>query len=338
MRWQAGPASGAVAILVILAAFAARAVAQGPPTGGVQRLGFLNSGDPERESFLWEPLRESLRRRGWIEGQTIVFERRSAEGDYERLPELAAELIRLPSHVLVAVGGPAATAARDKTATIPIVMWGAGDPVGTGLAASLAQPGGNVTGLSDDQSPDVIGKRLQLLKAVAPGISRLSVFTRARLSPIVHHLTGYQSAYDAASRTLALPLRFWTLQTPDDIDRVFAQVVATGGSGVDVPNVPATWIHRQRIVDLAARYRLPAVYWHRQFVVDGGLMAYGVDEREVPARLADFIDKILRGARPADLPVEQPTRFELVINRGTAKALGLEIPPAVLALVSEQVP
>lgn len=305
------------------------------PAGKVSRIGSLSPGGPEQDSVLWASLRELLRERGWVEGQTLVVERRYADGNYQRLPELAAELVRLKLDLVVARGGPAAAAAKGATATIPIVMWNATDPVGIGLVASLARPGGNVTGLSDDQGPEIVGKRLQLLKEVAPAISRVAVLDRVPPSAAVPRLTAYFNTFAASARALGLQSRWWYLQGPEDIAPAFTALLREGFDALAVPYVVVTWTHRRQIFDLAVRHRLPAMYGHRTYARDGGLMAYGEDERELPRRLAVYVDKILRGAKPADLPVEQPTKFEFVINLKTAKALGVTIPPSVLARAEE---
>ncbi len=316
--------------VITVSLLAAPLAGEAQQPGKVYRIGFLSTGGPEQESFLWPPLRELLRERGWAEAQNLVVEWRYAEGNYERLADLAAELVRLKPDLLMARGGPGTSAAKRATATIPIVMWGTTDPVGIGLVASLARPGGNITGLSDDQSSEILGKRLQLLKQVAPTVSKVAVLTRVPPSAAVPRLTGYENALEAGAKVLGLQVRIWRLQGPDDIDKAFTTILREGFGAIDVAYVPVTWIHRRQILDLAVRHRLPAIYQHRTYALDGGLMAYGEDEREVPRRLAVYVDKILKGAKPADLPVEQPTKFELVINLKTAKALGLTIPPSLL--------
>ena len=286
-------------------------------TGKVHRIGFLSPGGPEQDSSLWAPLRDVLRERGWAEGQNLVFERRYAEGNYDRLPELAADLVRLKLDLVVARGGPAALAAKRATPTIPIVTWSTTDPVGIGLVVSLARPGGNITGLSDDQGPEVVGKRLQLLKEVAPKVSKVAIVTRVPPSAAAPRIASYENAYETLAQTLGVHVRFWRLQGPDEIDKAFSAILREGFGALDVSYVVITWTHRRKILDLAARHRLPAIYGHRTYAVDGGLLAYGEDDRDVPRRLAVFVDKILKGAKPADLPIEQPTKFELVINRAT---------------------
>jgi putative ABC transport system substrate-binding protein len=309
------------------------ALAQQPAK--VYRIGVLSTGGPEQEISLRASLRELLRERGWIEGQNLVVEWRYAEAKYERLPALAAELVRLQPDLIMARGGPGATAAKRATATIPIVMYGATDPVGIGLVQSLARPGGNVTGLTDDQDPEIMGKRLQLLKEVAPAISKVAVLTRVPPSAVVPLISRYEAALEAGAKALGLQVRQWHLEGPDDINKAFTAIRREAFGALDVVYVPVTWINRRQILDLAARHRLPAIYVHRTYALDGGLMSYGEDEREVPRRLAVYVDKILRGAKPADLPIEQPTKFDLVINLKTAKAMGLTIPQSLLVRADE---
>jgi putative ABC transport system substrate-binding protein len=208
--------------------------------------------------------------------------------------------------------------------------YSATDPVGIGLVESLARPGGNVTGLADDQGAEVIGKRLQLLKEVAPTVSKVASLTRVPPSAAVPRVASNENAFDAGVKALGLQAQTWRMQTRDDIDKAFAAILKDGVGALYVTNVPVTWINRQKILDLATRHRLPAIYLHRTFAVDGGLMAYAEDEREVPRRLAVYVDKILKGAKAADLPIQQPTKFDLVINLKTAKALGLTIPPLLV--------
>jgi putative ABC transport system substrate-binding protein len=298
--------------------------------GKVYRIGVLSSGTPEQEIALLATMQDALRERGWIDGQNLFIERRYAHGKYERAPDLISDLLHLNPDLLMTRGGPVTTAAKRATATVPIVMWGITDPVGIGVVASLARPGGNVTGLSDDQGPDIVGKRLQLLKEVAPGVTRLGILSRVPPSAAVPRVVSYENAFKAAAKELGVQVRWWYLRDAADIDRAFPEIVREGITALDIPYQPVTWAHRRQIFDLAARHRLPAIYWHRGYAFDGGLMAYGEDEREVPRRLAGYVDRILKGTKPGDLPVEQPTKFELVINLKTAKALGLTIPPSLL--------
>jgi putative tryptophan/tyrosine transport system substrate-binding protein len=309
------------------------ALAQQPAK--VYRIGVLSTAGPEQENFIWADLRGLLRERGWVEGQNLVLEWRYAEAKYERLPALAAELVGLKPDLIMARGGPGATAAKRATATIPIVMYNATDPVGIGLVPSLARPGGNLTGLSDDQDPEILGKQLQLLKEVAPAVSKVAFLTRVSPPAVVPLVARYEAALEAGAKALGLQVRQWYLQSPDDIGKAFVALRQEGFGALHVAYVPVTWINRRQILDLAAGQRLPAIYMHRTYALDGGLMAYGEDEREVPRRLVVYVDKILRGAKPADLPIQQPTKFELVVNLKTAKAMGLTIPQSLLVRADE---
>ncbi len=322
-----------VALGLTLYALPSATLAQQPAKA--YRIGVLSSTGPEQENLVWADLRGLLRERGWVEGQNLVLEWRYAEGKYERLPALAAELVRLEPDLIMARGGPGTTAAKRATATIPIVMYGTTDPVGIGVVQSLARPGGNVTGLADDQDPEILGKQLQLLKDVAPAVSKVAFLTRVPPSAVVPLLSRYEAALEAGAKRLGLQVRQWYLQSPDDINKAFIAIREEGFGALHVAYVPVSWINRRQILDLAARHRLPAMYMHRTYALDGGLMAYGEDEREVPRRLAVYVDKILRGAKPADLPIEQPTKFDLVINLKTAKAMGLTIPQPLLGRADE---
>ena len=276
-------------------------------------------------SHLYGAFRQRLRELGYVDGQNIAFEVRSAEGRAERLPDLAADLVRLKVDVIVAGGTPAPLAAKRATTAIPIVMASAGDPVGSGLVASLARPGGNVTGLSL-LVPELGGKRLQLLKEVVPGVSRVAVlWNAANPYPV---LVWRQT--EAAARALGVHLQSLDVRGPDDLEGAFAAATRGRAGALITVEDPLTFGQRKRIVDFAARARLPAMYGFREFVDAGGLMSYAASLADLSRRAATYVDKILKGAKPADLPVEQPTKFELVINLKTAKALGLTIPPSVL--------
>ena len=313
------------------AVLAAPLAPEAQQAGKVWRIASLEPGRAEPESAFWTDFREALRERGWFEGQTVVFDRRFAETDYERLPTLAQELVRLTPDLLMARGGPATSALKRATGTIPIVMWNTTDPIGIGLMKSLARPAGNVTGLSDDQAPEIMGKRLQVLKALVPTLSKLALLDRVPPSAAIPRLDNYQRAREKIIKELGLQEHRWRLQHPNDIDNAFAALSQGGFGAIDVAYVTVTWTHRRQILDLAARYRLPAIYWHRKYVLEGGLLSYGEDDRDVPRKVAVYVDRILRGARPGELPVEQPAKFELIINLKTAKALGLMIPPPLLA-------
>jgi putative ABC transport system substrate-binding protein len=311
------------------------AVAQ--PAGKVYRIGVLSPLQAPSAAFsatFWAPLRQ----RGWVEGQHFVFEARYAEGNYDRFPAMAADLVRLQVDLILAYGERAALAAKDATTTIPIVMAYVASPVPLGLVASLARPGGNITGLTDEITPQILGKQLQLLKEVVPTVSRVAILGRT-VSPgdavIGPYVASMQNAFQGAAKTLGVLLQTWRVQSPSDIDQAFSEMVQQRMGALLVEDWGLLRIHRRQIIDRAVQHRVPALFGRRLYAEDGGLMAYGMDERDVPQRLAVYVDKILKGAKPGDLPVEQPTKFELVINLKTAKALGLTIPPSVLARADE---
>ena len=304
---------------------AAPLAAEAQQAGKVARVGYLVSQSVTAESL--EALRKGLRELGWTEGQNLALEVRSPEGDPGRLLALAAELVRLPVDVLVASSAPASLAAKRATTTVPIVSVYTLDPVALGLVASLARPGGNVTGLST-LSLEYAGKMLELLGRVVPNASRVAVLG----DPANPSHAIYWRQLDASARMLRLTLIPAGVRRSEELESVFARI--GGGQvvqGLLVMHQPLTFVHRKRIVRLAAEHRLPAVYGSREAADDGGLMAFGPSMPAIYRRAAAFVDRILKGAKPADLPVEQPTEFELVVNLRTAKALGLTIPPLVLA-------
>jgi putative ABC transport system substrate-binding protein len=274
---------------------------------------------------LFEAARQALGELGYVEGQTIALEVRWAEGRYERLPELVAEMVRLKVDVMVAATTPGALAAMKATTTIPVVVVAAGDPVGSGLVASLARPGGNLTGLSL-MNPEISGKRLQLLKEVVPKVSRIAVLTNPGL-PI--HALIWKETQEAA-RKLGVQLQALEVRRAEDFEGAFRAMTRGRAGALLALDDPLTVGYRSQIVALAARSRLPAMYGFREFPDDGGLMSYGTNLPDLYRRSATLVDKVLKGAKPADLPVEQPTRFELVINMKTAKALKLTFPPSIL--------
>jgi len=291
----------------------------------VSRTGFLVAQSPSSFSTRNEAFRRRLVELGYTEGKNTAIEYRYAEGNLERLPDLAAELVRLKVDVIVAAGLPAAHAAKQATTTIPIVMQG-GDPVGTGLVASLAHPGGNVTGFSDG-TVDVSTKRLELLKEVVPKLSRVAILWNPA------NPTNPLQVKDTQAVAPALGMTVYPVEVKgvDDLEAAFAAIKKDRAGAVLVPGDPMFGSQRKRLADLAAKNRLPAMYSTLEYAEAGGLMAYGTSFAELYRRVAIYVDKILKGAKPADLPVEQPTKFELVINLKTAKQIGLTIPPNVLA-------
>jgi putative ABC transport system substrate-binding protein len=313
------------AIFLLVAPLAAEA--QAPAK--VPRIGFLSTTsrteDPRFEAFL-----QGLRELGYVDGQNIAIEFRFVEGRPERLPALAAELVRLKVEVIVAAGPAATEAAKQATSTIPIVFAVSGDPVAVGLVASLARPGGNITGLASI-APEVVGKQLELLKEVAPKISRMAILQNP--SNPGHPVVVRQA--EGAARVLGLQLHIVQARTPSELEAAFATMRSQRVGGVLVVRDAMVFAQRRQIAALAAKSRLPAVYGFRENAEAGGLMAYGASIPLMYRRAATYVDKILKGAKPADLPVEQPTKFELVINLKTAKALGLTIPPSLLGRADE---
>jgi putative ABC transport system substrate-binding protein len=292
------------------------------------RIGILSlAGNTSTKVF--DAFRGRLRDLGYIEGQNITIEYRLAAGDFSRLPAMAGELVRLPVDVIVIDGGTkVAQIAHDATPSIPIVGPLGADPVAAGLATSFAHPGGNVTGHSGF-GVELSGKRLQLLKEALPGISRMAALWSVANPMLPRH------AIEEAARTLGVGLRTIEVAIPDDIPSGFEAMAAGGAEALVVLADPMFWNYRARIVTLAAKYRMPAIYPEREYVDDGGLLFYGQDISDAFRRQATYVDKILKGAKPADLPIEQPTKFELVVNLKTAKALGLTVPQSILARADE---
>jgi putative tryptophan/tyrosine transport system substrate-binding protein len=297
----------------------------------IPRIGFLDY--PAREAGrlrLWDALRKRMHELGYAEGDTVVFEPRWAEGKVDRLPALAAELANLPVEVIVTTGTPAARAAKRATDTIPIVMVGTTDPVGQGLVASLNRPGGNVTGLTL-LSSDLSAKQLELLREAVPQASRIAMIWEAGNEGTAIAARNAESAAQA----LGISLQSLAVRGIDDFDGAFASMVHDRAAALIVGGSAVFFAERTRLIDLAAKHRLPAIFNERFYVQAGGLMSYGSAFTENFRRAGDYVDKILKGAKPADLPVEQPTKFELAINLKTAKALGITIPPNLLVQAEE---
>ena len=316
-----------ILLIVAVAVVAARAQAQQP--GKIPRIGYLSNDDPARESARAEGIRLALRELGYVEGQNIAIEYRYAEGKLVRLPELAAELVRLNVNVIVVAGGTRLIlAAKNATKTIPIVMTGGGgDPVEAGFVDSLARPGGNVTGITN-LTRELGGKRLELLKEAIPKVARLAVLYDPANPDSILEL---KEVLPAAARALGLTIQPWEVRSADDFDRVFAALNKQRPDGLYVFGTALMRANQKRIVDFALKSWLPSMYSLRVLVDAGGLMYYGADLADRYRRVAHYVDKILKGAKPADLPVEQPTKFEMVINLKTAKHLGLTIPQKVLS-------
>jgi ABC-type uncharacterized transport system substrate-binding protein len=296
----------------------------------VPRIGYLSPLSPTDNPHLLEAFRQGLRELGYVEGQNIAIEYRFAEGRPERLPALAAELVRLKVDVILTTAAPAPQAAKQATSAIPIVFAVTGDPVAEGLVASVARPGGNITGLATI-APELVGKQLELLKEVAPKVSRVAVLQNPRdhaHPPMLRQAEGVAGA-------LGVQVHILQARTPPEIEAAFAAMRSQRAGGVLVLRDGLFLVQRTQIAALAAKNRLPAVYGNREHAEAGGLMAYGASAPHMFRRAATYVDKILKGAKPADLPVEQPTKFELVVNLKTAKALGLTIPPSLLQRADE---
>jgi putative ABC transport system substrate-binding protein len=308
-----------------------------PPAGHAQvvakspRIGFLVLGSltaPETKGTL-EAFRQGLRDHGYVEGQSIVVEYRAAAGKLDRLRGLAVELVRLEVDAIVAVATPAAHAAREATSRIPIVAIAMGDPVGDGLVTSLSRPGGNLTGTTF-LGPKLVPKHLELVKEALPGVSVVAILWHPRA--FAERTTSEMRAeIEAAGRTLRLRLHFAPVEGPDDLERAFSTLARERPEALVVGPSTMLFAARRRIAELAARHRLPSFFNSRQAVESGGMLGYGTSLPALVRRSAAYVDKVVKGARPADLPVEQPTTFELTVNVKTAKALGLTLAPSVLA-------
>jgi putative ABC transport system substrate-binding protein len=315
-------------LLIFVGLVGCGAIADAQQPKKVPRLGYLSSFDPAGEFARSEGIRLALRERGHIEGQNITIEYRYAEGKRDRAPELAAELVRLKVDIIVAAGGTGIIqAAKNATKTIPIVMTGGGsDPVEAGLIESLARPGGNVTGITT-LARELVGKRLELLKEAVTKVARVAVLYDPANSGDILEVKEF---LPVAARELALTIQPWEVRAADNFDRVFSALNKQRPDGLVVTGSPLMGANRKRIADFALKSRLPSVYSNRTAVDAGGLISYGADLADSYRRVATYVDKILKGAKPADLPVEQPTKFELVINLKTAKQIGVTIPQPML--------
>jgi len=314
-----------IVLSAMLSALCVSAEAQQPKK--VPRIGYVSATDPVDESSRAEAIRLALRELGYIEGQNIAFEYRYAEGKQDRYPELAAELVRLKVDIIVVAGVPPIRAVKNATRTIPIVMSGlAADPVEAGFVESLARPGGNITGLTT-LSRELGGKRLELLKEAVPKLARVAVLYEPAIPPSVREV---KEVLPVAARALRLTVRSWEVRDANSFETLFAELTKERPDGLYVPGGPLMRANQKRIAGFALKSRLPSVYNNREAVDAGGLMSYTADFADSYRRIAYYVDRILKGAKPADLPVEQPTKFELVINLKTAKQIGLTIPQSVL--------
>ena len=315
-------------ILLIVAVVVVVAIAHAQQPTKVPRIGYLGANDLTSESTRAEAIRLALRERGYIEGQNIAIEYRYAEGKRDRLPALAAELVRLKVDIIVVAGGDGPIrAAKNATKTIPIVMAGTGpDPVEAGFIESLARPGGNVTGLTN-LNRELGGKRLELLKEAVPKVARVAVLYEQANRPNVIEV---KEVLPVAARALGLTVRSWEVRGADGFDTVFAALNKDRPDGLFVTGGSLMAANRKRIASFALKSRLPSSFTDKEAVDAGGLMSYGADVADGYRRVATYVDKILKGAKPADLPVEQPTKFELVINLKTAKQIGVTIPQSLL--------
>jgi putative ABC transport system substrate-binding protein len=306
--------------------------ARAQQTAKIPRIGFLVSGLAVNP-HLPEAFRRGLRDLGYVEGRNVVIEYRDPEGKLERFPALAAELVALNVDVIVAGNVPQAMAAMHATSTLPIVFAAAADPVASGLVTSLARPGGNVTGLSL-MFPELVAKWLELLKQAVPGASRVALLWQPGVIGERTERDILMEA-EAAARALGVRLQVVEVRGPDDFDRAFSDITKARTDALAVMSTPTFFGERRRLLDLAAKNRLPTAFAYREYLDAGGLIAYGPNVADLYRRTATYVDKILKGAKPAYLPVEQPTKFELVINLKTAKALGLTVSDKLIALADE---
>jgi putative ABC transport system substrate-binding protein len=317
--------NGIITLALGVLLFTLSVSANAQQAGKTFRIGYLDSGTAAGSAVLVDAFRQELSKLGWIEGKNITIEYRFAEQEGERLPELAADLVRLKVDLIVTAGNPSASVAKKATTAIPIVMTTAADPVGSGLVASLARPGGNVTGLSGLAS-ELITKRLEILKDAVPKLARVGLLRPAGGSDL--------QLKDLRPAALALKLKLEEIETQLDAKGLESAFQIAKKKRVDAIVTISSrqfFAERKRIVELATKYRLPGIYSEKEFVNEGGLMSYGADLHDLYRRAAVYVDKILKGAKPADLPVQQATKFEFVINLKAAKQIGLTIPPDLLA-------
>ena len=317
--------SGKIFVSLLTTVLLGTVSAQAQQPTKVPRIGYLSAVSPSANLARREAFRQGLRELGYVEGKNILIEYRYAEGKFDRLPALAAELVRLKVDVIVTAAPLPTRSAKATTSTIPIVMAQDSDPVANGFVASLARPGGNITGLAT-LAPELSGKRLELLKEIGPKLSRVAVLWTSTRTDSVQVL----KEIELAAGAFGVKLQYLDILGPKDIEPAFREASKGRANGVLVLGGAVLHSHRTQIADLAAKNRLPAVYGQPEFMDAGGLMFYGVSINDLFRRAATYVDKILKGAKPADLPVEQPTKFEFIINLKAAKEIGLTIPPNVL--------
>ena len=314
-----------LAIPVAVLLLAAPLDAQAQQSAKIARIGLLSLSSPSDVALWHQAFRQGLADLGWVEGKNIKIEYRYAEGRIERLPDLAADLVRLKLDIIVTALNTDALAAKKATKTIPIVMASPADPVATGLVESLARPGGNITGLTSIV-PELAGKRLEMLKEIVPKLSRVAVLwnPQGRISTLSW------KAIQLPARELGVQLHSLEVRSPNDLDKAVADAARARAGALAIMPDPVFVTNLKQIADLAAKSRLPSIYNLSEFVGAGGLVSYGPDQSDLFRRAATYVDKILKGAKPGELPVEQPTKFELVVNLETAKALGITIPQSLL--------
>jgi len=326
MIWRIAP----VTVALVIGLLAAPLTAEGQQVGKSYHIGFLAGGARPADAEPPKALRDALQELGYVEGKTVRYTGRWAEAKLERLPKFAAELVQLKVDLIVTIGGPASEAAARATATIPIVTAGAGDVVGTGLVASLARPGGNLTGITD-QAIELSAKRLEMLKEAVPKAVRVAVLWNAEDLA----MTLRYREIDRAAHTLGVTIQPLGVREPNDFDAAFSAMVRDRPDALFLVTDSLTILNRRRVLEFAAAYRIPAMYEFSFLVRDGGLMSYGPDLDDSFRRAAFYVDRIFRGAKPGELPVEQPIRFYLVVNLKTARALGLTIPQSILIRADE---
>ena len=318
-------------VILVISLAGAPFAADAQEAGKIPRIGFLATPSRADRMPMSDPFVQGLRELGWVEGKDVAIEYRYADGRADRLSELAAELVRLKVHLIFASSTAAAVAAKNATSTIPIVAPSMSNPVELGLIASVAHPGGNVTGLSYSVGMEIFSKQLELLKETVPKVRRVAILS----NPANPGQPSVIKNVKVAARSLGAELQLLEARDPKEFDGAFAAMARERAGALLVMGDPVFDFHRTRLVELAAKSRLPAIYGLRTQTEAGGLMSYGVDLRNNFRRAATYVDKILKGAKPADLPVEQPAKFELVINAKTAKALGLTIPQSILVRADE---